>query len=569
MQTNLPARAALLGALALAIAEPALAGRTFYVDFNAGSDANPGTTPDRPWKHAPGSPEKPVTLSAGDRVLFRGGVRYRGGLRPKATGTADQPVVFDGSAWGATPAIFDGSTPISGARRCASAAECFNNPNWPNLWRLPIPATTLWTDWLFAGDRALQPAQYPDMPLMAADNIDNYLVIPKAQTTQLKAGTISFALPASLSAGTPVLGLWTQGNQVSFTDQIRVSANGVTIGSGGWINGGFNPYTDRDNRFTLINLPAMVKRPGTFAMSPKDGIAIAWPWTAFDTSFSSSARRPGFNLSRASFAEIRGFTFANYAASPGNSYSGIAVLSAAGSKNNSIVGNIIRAGINLATGRAVALIAGSNISFRNNILTMLPFTSAVQVDNSAGPMLFQCNMIYDIGRTAIRLNNTANMTLKGNFITRITNIHGNGISLYNDTRNAVVTDNVVTASDRPITLKGATTDYFASGTKSILLARNIFMSTNPDSAGIISYGNVANATITDNYASGPVNAISLRGTETGLVATGNTLVGGFIVYNKAPIFDASANVFQSPDGNGIAMNGSVGGLGLPAMCYGS
>jgi hypothetical protein len=184
-------------------------------------------------------------------------------------------------------------------------------------------------------------------------------------------------------------------------------------------------------------------------------------------------------------------------------------------------------------------------------------------------MLLQCNMIYDIGRTAIRLDNTANMTVKGNFITRITNIHGNGISLYNDTRNAVITDNVVTASDRPITLKGETTDYFASGTKSILLARNIFMSTNPDSAGIISYGNVANATATDNYASGPVNAISLRGTETGLVATGNTLVGGFIVYNKAPIFDASANVFQSPDGNGIAMNGSVGGLGLPAMCYGS
>lgn len=565
---QIPSRAsmAILGTLIGTATAPASAGQTYYVDFANGSDANPGTSPERPWQHAPGSAQKRVRLAPGDRVLFRGGVRYRGSLQPSVAGTAEAPISFDGSSWGSSPAIFDGSTPLTDARRCASAAECFNNPNWKNLWRVPIPATARWTDWVFGNDRPLQPAQYPDVPLMSADDTGRYLTIPKAKTAQLKAGSISQALPANFSIGTPVLGLWVQPNLVAFSDNVTVSATGVTLSSTGWVGGGFTPYTDRDNKFTLINLPAMVIRPGTYAMSPRDGFAIIWPRLPSETNFSIGARVRGINLAGSRFGRFQGFVFTNYAGVAGDFMIGPAFNSTISSNNIVISNNIFKSFVNVANRTSVIRLPFSGATLEKNQFYFLPFTSAIQIDNTALPTIVRCNIIGEIGRTGIRFNNVANGSVIGNYMTRLKNIHGNGISMYGDTRNATITDNIIVDSDRPFTMGGSSSSYFSTGTKSMYIARNTFISSNSSSAGLISYGYAANPTIVDNYLSGPSKALDLRGTETGIVVTGNTMVGGVTVRNGAKIYDPALNISQDPDGNGALLNGTVDGYGPPAMC---
>lgn len=547
--------------------------RDYYVDYENGDDSRDGRTPQTAWKHAPGDNLAPatashqrLTLQPGDRLLFKGGVRYRRPIMPRGAGTVENPAVIDGSSWGPGRAIFDGSNLLPGARKCTSAAECFGNPNWKHLWRIPIPADARWTDWLFAGDRPLQPAQYPDLPLYRADDTSKYLVIPRDRTAALRAGAINHPLPAGFTKGSPVLGLWIQGNTIAFTDAITINTSGISIAGSGWINGWLNPYTDRDNRFTLLNVPDQVKRPGTYAVSVRDGFAIAWPWTPLATNFSIGGRREGINMGRLNHTEIRGFTFANYAARPAAYSTGIAILGSSSTQGNIISNNNLQSAVTFAHGRAYLTVVGSSTTIRNNVIQQLPWSSAIQIDGSSGPTVIQCNHIQDIGRTGIRLNNTANVTLKSNFITRLKNIHGNGITFYNDTRNATVVDNIVTKSDRPFTMNGNSTNYFSSGKKSIYVSRNIFSTDNPQSSALLSYGNTQNATLTDNFLSAPSKALDLRGTEVNFQAQGNTLVGTVLVHNKADIFDHSANIFQDPGGNGHLLTGSLPGDGLPELC---
>jgi hypothetical protein len=90
---------------------------TYYVDFAAGADNNPGTSTTAPWKHAPGMTGcsgacSSTGLIGGDRVIFKGGVTWtssfpwslKGGSSSMITYTTD-PSWFAGSSY--TQPTFD------------------------------------------------------------------------------------------------------------------------------------------------------------------------------------------------------------------------------------------------------------------------------------------------------------------------------------------------------------------------------------------------------------------------------------------------------------------------------
>jgi parallel beta-helix repeat protein len=89
---------------------------TYYVDFVGGSDGADGKSKATAWKHAPGDTNASATpaattLTAGDVVLFKGGVPYYGSVTVMASGTAQAPIVLEGGAqqgWGSGNAIVDG-----------------------------------------------------------------------------------------------------------------------------------------------------------------------------------------------------------------------------------------------------------------------------------------------------------------------------------------------------------------------------------------------------------------------------------------------------------------------------
>lgn len=81
-----------------------------YIDFENGSDSNPGTTPAKPWKHHPWdtqASEEATKPGDADTFIFKGGVAYHGQLRVASSGTAEHPIQLVGSpSWGAGPAVF-------------------------------------------------------------------------------------------------------------------------------------------------------------------------------------------------------------------------------------------------------------------------------------------------------------------------------------------------------------------------------------------------------------------------------------------------------------------------------
>lgn len=569
--------AALLAASAILAATPAVAqGRIFYVDFQSGDDKADGRSPATAWKRGPWDPgsagaARRLALLPGDQFRFKGGVRYRGHMSPRGAGTAESPIVFDGSSWGASRAIFDGSEALPGVRRCASATDCLDSPHWKNLWRADIPETASFTDWIFVGDQPLQPAQYPSLSLDDSDDVDKFLTIPKANLAALQGGSIAHVLPAGLASGTPVLALWTEGNVLSYAQDVDISAAGIQFGGAKWVVGRLAPYLTRDNKFSIINAPAMVNRPGLFAMSPKHRVAIFWPeagLAALTPQASIGAGRLALNVGGLDGAEIRGFSFANFAAKPKNYASGTTILSNSSVDRLTIADNSFRGIVNLANGMgAVHLVGATNLSLRRNQFQRMPATSAIVLDNAPGPLLVQCNRIASIGRTGIRMNNAVGAQILGNDIRGLNGIHGNGISAYNDLRDIVIAGNVVVDSLRPLTVHGSSTQRFSHGTPGVRVSNNIFISTSASAAAITSYGKTPNFVVGGNFLSAPRFAMRLNGTETGFSAEGNTLVGGVTVANKAPMFNPASNILHEADGNGALLTSARSNSAVaPAHC---
>ena len=112
-------RASAVSLLVFLFSRPVLAssGASYYVDFSAGADTNPGTAA-APFQHCPGddnatSAAADTTLAAGDTVIFKGGVTYAGAINCRCDG-----VDYDGNSAGAFGA---GRAVISGENRATSS----------------------------------------------------------------------------------------------------------------------------------------------------------------------------------------------------------------------------------------------------------------------------------------------------------------------------------------------------------------------------------------------------------------------------------------------------------------
>ena len=107
-------------------------GTTYYVDFDGGSNANSGVSTTAAWKQCPGDNSASgaalsTQLKAGDAVVFKGGVVYRGSVSLKWSGSASAGIVYDGNSagtFGTGAAIIDGEntrslgfTAVSGLSR--------------------------------------------------------------------------------------------------------------------------------------------------------------------------------------------------------------------------------------------------------------------------------------------------------------------------------------------------------------------------------------------------------------------------------------------------------------------
>ena len=94
-----------------------------YIDFQAGDDANPGTSMDKPWKHHPWDPQavgQAKAASGVDTYVFKRGVVYRGSLVCLESGKPGKPIrLTSDPTWGQGEAVIAGSELVTGWKKGA------------------------------------------------------------------------------------------------------------------------------------------------------------------------------------------------------------------------------------------------------------------------------------------------------------------------------------------------------------------------------------------------------------------------------------------------------------------
>lgn len=454
---------------------------TYYVDYDQGKDTNSGTSPQKPFKHAPGDPEaagkvKPVALEPGDRVVFKGGVYYRGSLEIHWSGTKDRPLIYDGNtdgSFGSGQAILDGSVAITGWRQCQSAAECGGSPHWQKIYRAEAPAgTDCWTSGLLQDNRVLGIAQYPT----PADYIFNDQVgeFVSAPPTAFTSTSITDPRLADLG-GAGLVGAYVQVWRTTNNVDVRKiegwdeSTGTITFGKLGT-----PPYDDQDGRYAIVNSlhPQVFDRPGEYVFIEKPTPAGTFPvylWPLDDADpnqavLTVSTRNTAVLIGKAShYITIQGFKIQKYRTGITNGYGDW------NTEKDTNHGLVIRDNVFTMIrqqdyAQTVYLIRTEDLLVEGNCFEYNAKQRGIAVHTSRRAIV-RNNTLHKVGRTAIIFYYATDGTIEHNRVTDCTGTHSNGISVYLDSRDILVADNTVWNSNISLT---------CNNTENIIFRNNVF-----------------------------------------------------------------------------------------------
>jgi len=478
-------RHALLLATVLVFAAGAAPAATYYVDFDGGADAGGGTAPDRAWKHSPGDPAaegnaKTAALKAGDAVVFKGGVVYRGQVKVAWSGAEGKPITFDGNTagtFGEGRAVIDGSEPLTDWQRCRSADECGGNPNWKHLvWTRAPSDSEPFSANLYQGDRMLWPAQDPNLEdPFYYDDYDGYRRIPAGGATPT-----TVVDPAYFNQKDP--GAWNGAviailGKPMYVRFLKVTGYEPSSGTIRYERMPAAHYIDthpRLARYAMLNALRILDRPGEYVYTPQadaDGRPKVTLWPPEDDvathPVTLSRRHTGIDLASHSHVTIQGLVIQKFLSSkPDHRGSGIS-CDAHGADRVTVRDNHVRfchrvesswkhAGINLA-GTTHALVEGNRVheNRRCGGIYILGGTHCTVRNNH----------VERDGYQGIWMMGAKHSVVTGNTVLNNLAVHSNGISTYSGCDDVLVRDNRVINSNAP----------FTSGQSSnITIAYNVF-----------------------------------------------------------------------------------------------
>jgi parallel beta-helix repeat protein len=443
---------------------PAGQAATYYVDFQAGNDQNSGTSESTPWQRAPGDSmaggrAKSTVLTGGDSVLFKGGVAYKGSLDLVFSGTSGSPITYRGDGWGANKAILDGANPVRLQwTRCGSPADCAGNTNYAQIFfTTPPPDFKEFTAGLYEDGEFLWYAQSPNPPdPFNYDEVQGFYSIPRGSSS-IRQTLSSIADPRVLTQSDPAFWnggsiiLWVQGNtttikRIAGFDPVTHSISHETLTNPN------APYTDRDSRYALLNHPALIDRPGEYALDSVNNRLYLWP-------------RDSTGPNRHEYS-----TAGKIAISDGKLLQHVTV--------EGFRIQLFTQGIRFEKG-------GSNIVIRHNEVRNLRANDWYAIQSNASDALVESNRVENCSRAVgiliggarvvIRNNTVRNASRQGiwlmrasdcqvlnNSVSDITGTHANGISVYMNSSNIVVAGNTILNCHSPITFERSWNLTFAN-----------------------------------------------------------------------------------------------------------
>lgn len=520
--------AASLAGLLLATCSPAHAG-IYYVDYASGSDDAAGTSPNKPWRHAPGDIEasgqpKAIKLLPGDIVRFRGGVAYRGVILLPASGTQSSPITYAGDQWGDQLAIFDGSDPVTSVTPCPSATTCGGAKSWPQLSLISYtPPQTQLVKFFDAQDMLFESQYPPANDAFFSDNVFEYIELPERDAPQGEQGRIkSSKLVRALSngggGGGAQLSIWTYGNQV--TRRPITSISGDTLE---FAPNGIRLYKDRPGRAALVNAAGLVAKPGHYAVIAP-GQAVAWLRNPTGAGLSVGSGRRAIDIRGQSDIVIRGFVFERFAATKYGE--GVQITNSGGISSRALIeGNIFRRSSLYSGAGAIMIGKVDNARIVDNTFADQERGSGIRTNiKPVTNLQIIGNHFERLGKTGILVMGSSDVTISRNTMDGLYGIHGNGISVYLDNRRVKVSENRIINASRPMTFHGEAPDK-SPGDHDLLIDSNVFMTKAEGAAALVSYGKTRGVTITNNVLIGPKLGMALSAKDSGLVVTNNSTSG--------------------------------------------
>ncbi len=436
----------LCGCVALWVACIPLPAANFYVDFAGGNDGNDGQSTSTPWKHAPGDPNATgtaarATLRAGDTVLFKGGVKYKGLIGLGASGSAGSRITFNGnSGWGTGKAIIDGTTDLT-FTPCPDRATC-DNDNWSRLYYATLPTGANHTAPLFENGDWLWFAQAPAQPdPFFYTNTDGFRALSSGidRTSCSDASFFTQADP----------GYW-----VGVYFMAHVTGNSIGVGKISAYDPAAHKVTysdlgaipdvagdwDGKYHFSVFNHVRLINAAGQYAMD--ESVRRIYVWPRVGTSNITIGSLPyGIDLNGQQYITIDGFIFDGQY---GSTYQ---------------TGRSVRSSNSTASGGTVI----QNCEMRNSELGGA--SGSIYVYGTAADVYVQNNHVHHIrGRgmtfvgdrihannnriryvsgTTIYFAGVTNGEINGNDIDDCKGTHSNGISVYQNSANVTVANNKI------------------------------------------------------------------------------------------------------------------------------
>jgi hypothetical protein len=515
---------------------------TFQVDYDHGQDTRDGLTPATAWKHAPGDPQAKgvparTALVPGDQVLFAPKVRYRGGIVVTASGTAAAPIVF-ASAVADGGAIIDGSDPVTDLRPCSSAEDCGGAPQWQKLARFESPFPLSDDSAVFSAAGPLRPAQSPN----PKDDFyrDEVADMPEVDGAAMSRGVVALSqdVVAGLTSGGGRLALWVQPNLVVYRPILAIEGNLARFDPSG-----LKFYTDRPGRAAVIDHVSLIDRMSEYAVLANHTTVIAMlpPGT---TTLSVASGRFGFRVRGASNLVFRDLSFENM--SDGGKYApaGVGISAEKGNKPSlsgiRIENNIFRNFVMPKGQGPVSTSNVDNLQIVGNRLDTMVLGSGLRLGGPSTNTLIENNDIRRVGRTAIAIFNMTDVTVRGNRISDVRGVHGNGISPYLDNHNVKVIANTVLDAKYPATFEGASEK--ATQDNNLVFANNLFVATQDALGALISWGDgTRGVTIRNNVLLGSVAGLRLHGDDSGVTVADNISSGLLVSSAMRPDFTVVGN----------------------------
>lgn len=434
-----------------------LSAATYYVDFDGGSDSSNGTTTGAAWKHSPddanatGTADS-VTLAAGDTVIFKGGVAYRGTLTVVASGNDGSPITYDGNSagtWGTGKAIIDGSETVSTSwTQCTSSADAGGNANFANIYWTTVPAGVAdgWNQVIMDGTTQCHTAQDPNPPDRFLFDVvtDWRLMSPSEVDTTSITDTDYFTQASSSYWDEAWVGVWKSGNEMGWRRILTFTPATDTI-----TFSTLTPYEDRDSYFSVFNHPALIDQAGETAVNISANRLYVWPpdsgnmsghtWSIGTRGHAilGSSRR---NITVKNFIFLGLFSTVDQAGQCAVTNFTPSAYDGTVGRNNIFSDNEIYFVKSMDRDRLIYLPGGNNVQIKDNIIRD---SFGAGTYSGGDNLLMTRNYVSRITGTGLYMVGATNSELSYNTVLDLKGTHANGISVYTGADGVEISHNIV------------------------------------------------------------------------------------------------------------------------------